>query len=408
MSNEIKSKSKLTLIIDGNWLLMSRMSVLNKKYADTDELCNALQSMMIKSINVVLRQFPIIDNIIFVADGGSWRNHIDIPTFLLNNKLSDEAIDSIKALLHEYSKTHDINIDIDAITADTFTLKDLRKYDIDIDDLPLTQLEYKGNREKSPDIDWDSIFASYENFIGILQQSGINVCKEPGIEGDDWAWYWSSKLNAEGTNCIIWSRDKDLTQLVRTDANYCFTICWNKEFGVTCEETNDDDMAFFFNPTYAVNAELFSVVCSKSKEVAAIKPANVVIDKVIRGDAGDNIQPLVLRKAKSESSNKLFKVSEKDIDWNMDIHDDAKVREYFVNLLSSKNYIGRVMVSVNQAIEHFKYNVRLVELASTSYPEEILEKFNEYDSYTCNTNLSEAEYEVNKKVNAVSSIIDFI
>ena len=63
-------KSKLTLLIDGNWLLMSRLSVLSNSYVDDFELCQELKLLMIKSINVVLRTFPFIDNIIFCADGG--------------------------------------------------------------------------------------------------------------------------------------------------------------------------------------------------------------------------------------------------------------------------------------------------------------------------------------------------
>ena len=31
------SKSKLTLLIDGNWLLMSRLSVLQARYSDDDK-----------------------------------------------------------------------------------------------------------------------------------------------------------------------------------------------------------------------------------------------------------------------------------------------------------------------------------------------------------------------------------
>jgi 5'-3' exonuclease len=62
-------KSKLTLIVDGNWLLMSRLSVLNNRFADEYELNQELKLMLIKSINKVLRLFPVIDNVIFVADG---------------------------------------------------------------------------------------------------------------------------------------------------------------------------------------------------------------------------------------------------------------------------------------------------------------------------------------------------
>ena len=45
-------KSKLTLIVDGNWLLMSRLSVLNNRFVDELELNQELKLMLSKSINV--------------------------------------------------------------------------------------------------------------------------------------------------------------------------------------------------------------------------------------------------------------------------------------------------------------------------------------------------------------------
>ena len=121
-------KSKLSLIIDGNWLLMSRLSVLNNRYADEYELIQELKLLMIKSMRSVLRTFPSIDNIIFIADGGSWRNKIEIP-----------------ACLH-----HDSNGDT---------------------------VEYKGTRTKSDDFNWDLLFASYEEFMALLGSTGITVCR---------------------------------------------------------------------------------------------------------------------------------------------------------------------------------------------------------------------------------------
>ena len=56
------AKSKLTLIVDGNWLLMSRLAVLNNKYDSADELIKNVKKMLIKSINIALRTFEDIDN----------------------------------------------------------------------------------------------------------------------------------------------------------------------------------------------------------------------------------------------------------------------------------------------------------------------------------------------------------
>ena len=77
------NKSKLTLLIDGNWLLMSRLSVITNSYIDDNELCKNLQLLMIQSIKKVIKKFPNIDNIIFCADGGSWRNDLEIPEYIL-------------------------------------------------------------------------------------------------------------------------------------------------------------------------------------------------------------------------------------------------------------------------------------------------------------------------------------
>ena len=125
-------KSKLTLIVDGNWLLMSRLSVLNNRFADEYELNQELKLMLIKSINKVLRFFPFIDNIIFVADGGSWRNQLEIPQYI-------------------YDEISEIQ-----------------------------SPEYKGNRVRSDDIDWDLLFSSYNDFITTLQSTGITSCQENG------------------------------------------------------------------------------------------------------------------------------------------------------------------------------------------------------------------------------------
>ena len=146
----MSNKSNCVLIIDGNWLLMSRLSILRMRIKDEDTLIKEVKLMMIKSINKLLRDIPQIDNVIFVADGGSWRNKITVPEFL--------------------KKDH---------------------------------ITYKGNREKDKDLDWDKIFKGYDEFIDILKETGVCVSREKGVEGDDWCAYWSKLLNSKNTNCLI-------------------------------------------------------------------------------------------------------------------------------------------------------------------------------------------------------------
>ena len=125
------TKSKLTLLVDGNWLLMSRLAVLKNKYQDDDELNKQLKLMMVRSINVVLRTFTDIDNIIFVADGGSWRNTVSIPSNLIRKRERGEIISE----------------------------------------------EYKGTRKQDDDINRDKLFESYESFIDTLSRNNITTCR---------------------------------------------------------------------------------------------------------------------------------------------------------------------------------------------------------------------------------------
>lgn len=352
------SKSKLTLIVDGNWLLMSRFAVISSSYANVTDMMKNLKLLMIQSINLVLKSFPVIDNVIFVADGGSWRNDVEMPSFL----------DS----------------------------------------------EYKGNRVKDESFDWKTFFAEYEKFMNTLAETGITVCREAGIEGDDWCYWWSRHLNADGTNVMIWSKDRDLTQLVQTDDNSCFTICWAKDSGVTCQDKNDDDFNFLFNMEYSDNYEIYNAICSKSVKVNKINPSSVIIDKIIRGDAGDNILPIIVRKAKAETSTKQYKVSPKYIDFSLNIWDNDAVKTYIHNICSKDSYKNRIEGNKTEAqiFEHFVYNRSLVALTDSVYPYSVIEVLSNYVPENiitdCHKDFTQAEQLILAERNDIQDVLDMI
>lgn len=322
-----KNHSKLTLIVDGNWLLMSRFSIINmnNKGRDINDIMKETCLLMIKSINIAIKTFPSIDNVIFVSDGGSWRNNVSIPDFLIQDHIS-----------------------------------------------------YKGNRVKSDEINWEVVFKKFNEFTDLLTQNGIMTSKSHGIEGDDWCWYWSNRLNnVEKTNCIIWSRDKDLTQLVSRNSDGFFTVCWTKDSGLVLPKINDDDTSFLLNAWYCDNDKILNEVISCAGDKSEIKGNRVIVDKIIRGDAGDNIIPIIYRNAKS--SDKKYRVGQKDIPENLNVYSDNDIVTYIDNLLESKSYKGKVSKSRDAIIEHFKYNRMLVTLDKRNYPKDILNKFEEED-----------------------------
>jgi hypothetical protein len=81
-------KNNCTLICDGNWLLVSRFSVINGGFdknlseAVKKQSQLELEELMAKSINIVINRFQDIDNIILVTDGGSWRKQLSVPDCL--------------------------------------------------------------------------------------------------------------------------------------------------------------------------------------------------------------------------------------------------------------------------------------------------------------------------------------
>lgn len=352
------SKSKLTLIVDGNWLLMSRISVINNKYLDKDELSKNLKLLLIRSIKLVLKQFPSIDNIMFVSDGGSWRNKLEIPKFMNHEELGKEV-------------------------------------------------EYKGTREKSEDIDWDLLFSIYEEFIALLKQANINTYREKDIEGDDWCWFLSRYLNSEGTNCIIWTKDKDLTQLVSIDQNKCFTVWWNKENGCYIPIYDEENLDFLFNFNYNNNELIFREVINNSGNVTQINPNEVVIDKILKGDMSDNVLPTIIRNAKNNTGRK-FKISNKDINYSLDYFNDQDVYNYLQSIVNLKNYKDRLENSLDEIYEHFLYNRQLVVLDKKCYPQYILDIFENFKEYNTVSNIYTIESSLLADQNNVKSILDII
>lgn len=234
--------NKLTILYDGGFLLMSRLFAFEKGFAiDNTEAqkkaaANAFKETMSQTLSRVLNQFPDADNIVLMSEGGSWRKNLPIPE-------------------------------------------------------QLEDITYKGHREKKP-LDWTAIYRAYNEFSKNCEAAGITVSCHSAIEGDDWAWYWSRRLNAEGTSVLIWTSDCDLKQLVQVHNN-AFTAWFNDKAGLVFPESMkwpDDPMEAMLNPPY--QSPLVPRM-SRGKKVTYINPDLIAINKILCGDAGDNIKSVV-------------------------------------------------------------------------------------------------------------------
>lgn len=325
--------NKLTLIIDMNWLTISRFSVLSKGFEITNpehikqSTQAELEELMARSINVILNRFPAIDNIVMVADGGSWRKQIPVPS-----QLSDTT--------------------------------------------------YKGNRALDTDMDWGYIYGALNNILDNASEQGITVSRHPNLEGDDWVWYWSRRLNCDNVNCIIWSSDNDLKQLIQIDKNTnAFTAWYNDKNGLWLPDSikrPDDPIEFF------MSFEYFSPILESIKkniEVNYINPDTIINSKVICGDAGDNIMPVFRYKKGSRTfriTEKVWEEISKELNINT-IYDLTDKWDDVANRICNHSKFSPHSPNKELIREMIDYNRKLVWLNELVIPDTAIQAMNQQE-----------------------------
>lgn len=341
--------NKLTLLIDGNWLCQSRTAVMMDGFLkeNTEEHKQQSQSelkdLLAKSINVMLNRFPTITNIVLVADGGSWRKQLPIPK-------------------------------------------------------SLEDIVYKGNRTQTNEIDWQYIYGALRNLTDMCKGLGITVSQHPNIEGDDWIWYWSRRLNAEDTNCLIWSSDNDLKQLVQVDQKtHAFTAWYNDKNGLWLPDflqQNTDDIDFFFKFEYF--SPVLESLKTPSKSTNYINPDSIITSKVICGDAGDNIMSVF----RYQKNGRNYRITEKEwgkiaIEYNIDtITSLLQHTTAVADAISSQSKYRIYTPDRDQIEEMIRYNIKLVWLNEYSIPDTIIQLMNQQEYKSFDISYIKSNYKV--------------
>lgn len=328
--------SKLTLVVDGNWLLMSRYFMKRDTFrmdlpdSVKENSSHQLADLMAQSISVILRQFRgSITNIIFVSDNRSWRKDYPMP-------LCIESTDT-----------------------------------------------YKGTRKNDETYDWKYIFKSISILSNNLKSIGVTTSNVYGVEGDDWCWYWSRKLNSEGTNVILWTSDEDVKQLIQEDEDTgAFTAWYERSKGLVLNSSmkpkkfddEDDELGSFMTPIMPVNNIIKSL--SKTTSVSYVNPINIINKKIYIGDQGDNILPIFTYSKKS----KIYKATQKD--WSKLINFDNPgyiEKDWCSKLPKLYNEIYKIktkgdeqnITTCDDFVEHAVYNKKMVWLDGSQIPREV-------------------------------------
>lgn len=317
--------NKLTLLIDGGWITMRFFSVLNKKFDKNlpqyvrEAAADELSTMIARSISNILNKFQVIDNIILTTEGGSWRKQLPIPS-----SLDGES--------------------------------------------------YKSNRKHAIEMDWPLIYGAFDKVADTLAEKGATVSKAGNIEGDDWMWYWSRRLNSQGVNCLIWSSDADLKQLINFDKNGCWTAWYNDKVGLvlprSAQPEPQSDIDFFMNPT--IISSSLEMLKQRVSSVEYIEPDNIVLEKIIRGDMSDNIKSVV----RYMKNGRQYRFSSKDwIDLEKtlnisNINDLVEKQDQIAENISNNE---KYNATKKEVLEMLEYNTKLVWLHESQIPESIVQ-----------------------------------
>jgi 5'-3' exonuclease len=284
----------------------------------------------------------------------------------------------------------------------------------------LLDQEYKANRKKSSDINWNEIYNVHNEFVKSLESLGVIVSRIQGAEADDLIYAWSSLLNQNGQNSMIISGDNDLLQLVNHDKSSGANTLYYNKF--------DKDLHVFqgfeswlYQEDYATTHDIFNMpidLISNSKQHLRdiVKANRMQIDevninefifrKILIGDAGDNVSPLETKIKESKNGPRVYRVSDKQAN---DILSEFKKDKMFVNQSHLFNdeqieqicHIAKRVIKIekpiNEIVDKWKLNRDLVFLHKECIPTEVYSSM--FDSI-------ESEWKKSLSASNVQSVMD--
>lgn len=248
---------------------------------------------------------------------------------------------------------------------------------------------YKSNRKKDTDIDWDFVYSAYNEFKTDVKKRGIKVLELPHVEGDDWISFIVEKSNRNGRSTITVSNDHDIKQLLTYSTDPTFVNLMSNEmqskqkvflpknyqiFLNHLEKNNVEDI-FDLND----NQEFVKLMKNFLERCELIEVSNIecLIIKLISGDNSDNISScwsqvkngrkrgIAEKGAKSIFDDYLINFGEPKIS-------DPDLTENIADLICEKKKLPKSTIySIKKNIED---NMKLIFLDTKNIPVDILNK----------------------------------
>lgn len=223
-------------------------------------------------------------------------------------------------------------------------------------DVPIDQNDgYKANRVRDNSaVDWDAFNEVNLDFFNILADKGFICSNLTGCEGDDLMYFWQKKFYEDGEDVVIISGDGDISQLVKYNEKN-FVCVFNTKlserkivgalgFGdwldkKLAEPVNVFDV-FMTSDFVPSSYDIIKRVINSTR-LLEVEPTDVIFEKIICGDSGDNIPSIWTW----ETSQKNGKIINNKISWkkasqiremiiehenNIDVHNLSRYIDIFI------------------------------------------------------------------------------
>jgi 5'-3' exonuclease len=245
---------------------------------------------------------------------------------------------------------------------------------------------YKANRKKDSDIDWNFVYTTYEEFKQKIKTTGVIILESPTIEGDDWISFVIHNTNDDGQSNFIVSNDHDIKQLLGFDLerewiNFMSNEMYNQEkiflpknyqvfINKISSKQNDDIFNLNDNGEFL---RLMNRFITKY-QLVEINNLQSLFVKIISGDISDNIQSVY----QTTKSGKIRGIGVKGassiyetyiIEFGEPSLEDPDLFENIADVICEKKKISRS--NIQNIVGKIKDNMKLIDLRIDNFPDEI-------------------------------------
>lgn len=255
--------------------------------------------------------------------------------------------------------------------------------------------EYKENRKKDVNIDWEFVLNTYDNFKNNLKYKGVKVLQSPHIEGDDWISFLMNNSNSNGRSTIVISNDHDIKQIINYGISPLFINIMTNEimnrqklfmprnYQIFLDEINKIENNDIFNLND--NIEFVKLIKSflEKYEISEVDPIESLIVKIISGDQSDNIFSVWStikngrKRGIGEKGAKAIFDSYQTEFGDISV-DDPDLFENIADIICEKKNLSKSkIVDIKLNLEH---NMKIIYLNIEKLPNEVKKRMqNEFD-----------------------------